>query len=155
MGNIPITAKNETDAQVKASQGFGAIEAQRFPHLAEAIFDQLNDQTLVECRRASRPWLNHLDQEKCLKIRIFLSDIGKFHKVQKEWNIFLRGINTEMINRLGHAIKISLMGNGRKQILAVREIFKEFMAENYDELASTASTLKEPITQKMFDTTLA
>ena len=148
MGNIPLLPK------VRAPQELGAIEAHRFPHLAEAVFDELDNKTLVECRRASRPWRTHLDQEKCLKIRIILSDIEKFHKVQEEWNRFLRGTTTEVVNRLGQAIKTSLMGNGRKQMLAIAEIFKEFVPENYTELASLAHTLLSPITQEEFIATL-
>ena len=99
MGNIHIMPNNGTDVQVKTPQGPGAIEAQRFPHLDEAIFDELDNKSLVECRRASRSWLIHLDQQKLLKIRIILSDVEKFHKVREDWNRFLRSTNTEMVNR--------------------------------------------------------
>ena len=144
MGNIPlpsnlntkeeedknILSRNGTDAQIRAPQGLGAIEAQRFPHLSEAIFDQLGNQTLAACRKVSRPWCTQLDDQKCLKIRVILSDIEKFHKIGEKWNRFLRGSSTEMVNRLGLAIKTSLTSNGRKQILPIIKIFKEFMAEN-------------------------
>ena len=152
---IPLLPKNKIDSQVKAPQGLGAIEFLRFPHMGEAIFDQLNTQSLVECRRVGRTWFTDLDQQKFFTIRKILTDIEKFHKVKKEWNIFLRGANTEMVNRLGQAIRTSLMGNGRKQILPITDIFKECMAENYTELASMASTLKGPITQEMFNSALA
>ena len=141
--------------EIGRGQELGAIEAQRFPHLGEAVFDQLDNKSLVECRRSSRPWLIHLDQQKSFKIRKILSDIEKFHKVREEWKKFLKGTNTEMVNRLGQAIKTSLMANGRKQILPITDLFKEFMAENYTELASLAYTLKGPITQEMFNSTLA
>ena len=95
----------------------GVHGAQKFPHLTEAIFDKLDNKKLAACRKVSRSWLIHLDQQKFFKIRIIISDIEKFHKVGEEWSRFLRGTNTEMINRLGLVIKKSLMGNGRKQIL--------------------------------------
>ena len=60
-----------------------------------------------------------------------------------------------MVNRIGLAIKASLMSNGRKQISPITEVCKEFMAENYAELASLAFTLKGLITQEMFNTTIA
>ena len=56
MGNILITPKNGTDTQIRSLQEQGAIEAQRFPHLTEAMFDQLSNQTLAGCRKVSRPW---------------------------------------------------------------------------------------------------
>ena len=137
------------------SQGLGGIEAQRFPHLAEAIFDELNNQSLAKCRRVSRAWCTNLDQQKILKIRKILLNLVKFHKAGEEWNRFLRSMNTEMVNRLELAIKACLKGNGRKQILHITEFFKEFMAENCMELASLANTLKAPITQEMFNKTFA
>ena len=50
-------SRNGKEAQIIIPQELGAIEAQRFPHLGEDVFDQLDNQTLVACRKVSRPWL--------------------------------------------------------------------------------------------------
>ena len=155
MGNIPLKTENGIVKQNRDEPGLGAIEAQRFPHLGEAIFGELEDQNLVLCRAVSRPWLNYLDQQKFFKIRRILSYVEKFHKVRGDWNRFLRCKNTEMLNRLESAMKTSLLNNGRKHLLPITEFFKEFMTENCTELTSLAYTLKEPITQEIFDTALA
>ena len=146
---------NGTDSQIRTPQGLGTIQAQRFPHLGEAVFDHLGNQTLATCKKVSRHWCNHLDQQKIFNIRIILSYIEKFHKVGDEWNRFLRDSNTEMVNRLGVAFKTSLMSNGRKKLSPITEVFKEFMAENSTKLASLASTFKGPITQEIFNTAIA
>ena len=75
MENIPKTG---TDSQIIKPQGLCTILAQRFPHLTEAMFDQLDNQTLATCRNVSRPWYT---QQNFLKFRTILSDIKKFHKV--------------------------------------------------------------------------
>ena len=108
MGNIPLIQENSS--QIRTPQGLGAVESRRFPYLAEALFDQLDNQTLAECRRVSRPWRTDLDQQKVLKIRKILVDLEKFRKAEEEWNSFYRVTNTEMIDSLGHAIKTSLAG---------------------------------------------
>ena len=130
--NIPLLPENGTNIQIRTPQGLGSIEAQRFPHLVEAILDQLNNQTLVKCIKVSRPWLTHLNQNKVIKIRKILNDLEKFH-FENGWNRFIRSINTEMANKLGFAIKTCLNGNGRKQILPINEIFKDLMVEKYAE----------------------
>ena len=47
----------------------------RFPHISEKIFDQLDDQNLVKCRRISKSWCNYLDNQKILYIRIIKQGI--------------------------------------------------------------------------------
>ena len=95
MGNVQFG----TDAQARTTQRLGAIEALRFPHLAEAVFDELDNHTLAVCKKVSRPWCTHLDQQKFFNIRIIRFGFEKFHKVGEEWSRFLRGKNTEMIDR--------------------------------------------------------
>ena len=47
----------------------------RFPHISEKIFDQLDDQNLVKCRRISKSWCKYLDDQKNLYIRIIKQSI--------------------------------------------------------------------------------
>ena len=67
MENIP---KQGTDSQIVKPQGLCTILAQRFPHLTEAMFDQLDNQTLAKCRNVSRPWYR---QQNFLKLRTLLN----------------------------------------------------------------------------------
>ena len=47
----------------------------RFLHISEKIFDQLDDQNLVKCRRISKSWCKYLDDQKNLYIRIIKQSI--------------------------------------------------------------------------------
>ena len=47
----------------------------RFPYISEQIFDQLDDQNLVKCRRISKSWCNYLDNQKVLYIQIIKQSI--------------------------------------------------------------------------------
>ena len=47
----------------------------RFPHISEKIFDQLDDQNLVKCRRISKSWCKYLDDQKNLYIRTIKQSI--------------------------------------------------------------------------------
>ena len=49
----------------------------RFPHLAERIFDQVDDQSLDNCKEISREVLKYLENERFFWIRITKKYIGK------------------------------------------------------------------------------
>ena len=42
----------------------------RFPHIGQEIFQQLNDQSLSECREISQSWQEFINSEKFYKKRI-------------------------------------------------------------------------------------
>ena len=42
----------------------------RFPHLAEKIFDEIDDQSLVQCREVNKWWQKFIDEPKILSMRI-------------------------------------------------------------------------------------
>ena len=53
------------------------IEQWRFPHLAERIFDQVDDQSLNNCKEISDEVLEYLENERFFWIRIIKKYIGK------------------------------------------------------------------------------
>ena len=48
----------------------------RFPHISEAIFNQLDDVTLADCRKINKIWLNFIDNQRFLWIRLIKKKIG-------------------------------------------------------------------------------
>ena len=62
---------------VKRNKSLFSMQEQfaRFPHISEKIFDQLDDQNLVKCRRISKSWCNYLDNQKILYIQIIKQSI--------------------------------------------------------------------------------
>ena len=48
----------------------------RFPHLSESIFNQLDDETLADCRKINKIWLNFIDNERFLWVRMIKKKIG-------------------------------------------------------------------------------
>ena len=53
----------------------------RFPHLSESIFNQLDDVTLADCRKVNRIWLNFIDNERFLWIRVIKKKISSLLNV--------------------------------------------------------------------------
>ena len=52
--------------------------ASRFPHLGEAIFDQVDDKTLINCRKMSKIWCQIIDGQRNTWLRLLKKYIGKF-----------------------------------------------------------------------------
>ena len=72
----------------------------RFSHLSVAIFNGLDNKSLVKCKEVSEVWCDYINEEKFYLIRIIRSTVAKFHDVGKDWeNVFKKG-TTNTINEL-------------------------------------------------------
>ena len=78
--------------------------ASRFPLLSKKIFNSLENQSIAKCRRVSRFWQVHVDQQKCIQIRIIKEKVGDFHKIGDAWNKIFKEGSTEIIIDLGIAV---------------------------------------------------
>ena len=75
----------------------------RFSHLSAAIFNGLDNKSLVKCKEVSEIWCDYISEEKFYLIRIIRSTVAKFHNVGKDWeNVFKKG-TTNTINELRHS----------------------------------------------------
>ena len=52
--------------------------ALRFPHLGEAIFDQVDDKTLINCRKMSKVWCSIIDGQRNTWLRLLKKYVGNF-----------------------------------------------------------------------------
>ena len=72
----------------------------RFSHLSAAIFNGLDNKSLVKCKEVSEVWCDYISEEKFYLIRIIRSTVAKFHDVGKDWkNVFKKG-TTNTISEL-------------------------------------------------------
>ena len=66
--------------------------ASRFPHLGEAIFDQVDDKTLINCRKMSQIWCQIIDGQRNTWLRLLKKYIGKFDDrddvTEKLWALY-------------------------------------------------------------------
>ena len=54
------------------------VIALRFPHLGEAIFDQVDDKTLINCRKMSKVWCSIIDGQRNTWLRLLKKYVGNF-----------------------------------------------------------------------------
>ena len=65
-----------------------------------AIFNGLDNKSLVKCKEVSEVWCDYINEEKFYLIRIIRSTVAKFHNVGKDWeNVFKKG-TTNTVNEL-------------------------------------------------------
>ena len=82
----------------------------RFPHLSEAIFDNMDNQSLFTCMNVSRIWHQYLENQKFIFIRSmakFVKDNnGPFNNegAEKSWDRIIKKCNFETIVELKGAL---------------------------------------------------
>ena len=79
----------------------------RFPHLGEAIMDELNNTDLTECRFVDRIWRSFIDSQKLPWMRMIYE--WKEDPYQ-EWQEISRKLNVEMLKILAKTANQLLKG---------------------------------------------
>ena len=85
----------------------------RFPHLSEAIYDFIDNQSLSNCVEVDRYWQNYLRKQKFFEIRIIKATVEQFHKMGETWNKIFKGASTETIFALGNAVQVFYLQKNR------------------------------------------
>ena len=75
----------------------------RFPHLASNIFDQLDNQSLVNCKEVSRKLDNFFGNEKFFWLRIIHEYRGNFVEFKEIWNKTLKKSPAILVKELSLA----------------------------------------------------
>ena len=79
----------------------------RFPHLAEGIFNSLDNQSLSNCRIVNNSWKNYLDQQKFFQIRKIKENITRFHVIGEPWELIFRKAGIDILRKLFYAVRKS------------------------------------------------
>ena len=77
----------------------------RFPHLSEAIFDQLDNKSLVNCKCINDPWWGYVESLKTMKIRKIEKSLEEMNINQTSWQRILKKANMEILEELRIAVK--------------------------------------------------
>ena len=72
----------------------------RFPHLSEMIFDNLDNQSLFNCKVGSNVWSIYIGEQKFYGIRSIKETVKQFYKLSKPWFEVFKMANTENILEL-------------------------------------------------------
>ena len=73
----------------------------RFPHLGEAIMDQLDNTALTDCRLVDRIWRSFIDNQKLQWMRIIFEWTAYNNQ---EWQEISRKLNVEMVKILAKTV---------------------------------------------------
>ena len=83
----------------------------RFPHLSEAIYDFIDNQSLSNCVKVDRYWQNYLRNQKFFEIRIIKATVKQFHNMGETWNKIFKSASTEIIFAFGNAVQFFYQKN--------------------------------------------
>ena len=73
----------------------------RFPHLGEAIMDELDNADLTKCRSVDRIWRSFIDNQKLQWMRIIFEWTAYNNQ---EWQEISRKLNVEMVKILAKTV---------------------------------------------------
>ena len=76
----------------------------RFPHLSEAIFEQLDNKSLLNCKCINNQWWGYVESLKIMKIRKIEKSLEAMNINQTSWQIILKKANTEILEELRIAV---------------------------------------------------
>ena len=76
----------------------------RFPHLAERIFDQVDDQSLNNCKEISGEVLEYLENGRFFWIRIIKKYQSKLKDFPESWKPVIDRTPTEIVKEIGIAV---------------------------------------------------
>ena len=76
----------------------------RFSHLTEKMFDLLDNESMINCKEASRFWCNYLDGQKIVQIRIIKAKVEQFHSIGDSWTKAFNSATTKTIMTLGTVV---------------------------------------------------
>jgi hypothetical protein len=76
----------------------------RFPHLAERIFDQVDNQSLNNCKEISGEVLEYLENERFFWIRIIKKYQERLKDFPKLWKPVIDKTPTEIVKEIGIAV---------------------------------------------------
>ena len=85
----------------------------RFPHINESIFNELGNQSLINCKEASRELSKLLEQERFFWIRILRNYSRHYQTFNDFWKMAIYRTSIEIVKHLALATKTSAWINPR------------------------------------------
>ena len=76
----------------------------RFPHLAAQVFDQVDDESLNNCKEINRGVLEHLDSERFFWIRIIKKYQRKLKDFPQLWKPVIEKTPVEIVKQIAIAV---------------------------------------------------
>ena len=67
----------------------------KFSHIADSIFDSLDNQSLVQCKLVSRVWENFLASPKFMLMRKIQKTVETRCQFRKVWKSITKNVNTD------------------------------------------------------------
>ena len=96
---------------MEISKLFGIFK--RFPHFSESIFNNLDNQSLINCKEASRKLSDFLESERFFWIRMLRNYSKHYHTFQDSWKMAINRTSIEIVKHLAVATKTSAWINPR------------------------------------------
>ena len=80
------------------------IVLSRFPCIAQDIFKELDNKSLIKCRKLNVPVQNFIDNEKFIWIRRMQKYSGSMEEFYEQWKLVIRKTPVEVVKKLSKTV---------------------------------------------------
>ena len=87
----------------------------RTPHIAVAIFTEVDNKTLADCNIVSENWGSFIDMKKVKWLRIILKHDGNMTKFANHWKVLLRRTSVKIVQKIALAFEEFFCANPKRK----------------------------------------
>ena len=87
----------------------------RTPHLAVAIFEEVDDKTLANCNIVSETWGSFIDVKKVKWLKIILKYAGNMTEFADHWKVLLRRTTVHIVREIALPVEDFFCANPKRK----------------------------------------
>ena len=87
----------------------------RTPHLAVAIFEEVDNKTLANCNIVNEIWGSFIDAKKVKWLRIILKYAGNMTKFADHWKVLLRRTTVQIVKEIALPVEDFFCANPKRK----------------------------------------
>ena len=87
----------------------------RIPYIAQLIFEEVDDKTLVNCKTVSETWVSFIGMKKIEWLRIILKYAGNMTEFADHWKLLLRRIPVKLVKEIALTVTEFFSANPKRK----------------------------------------
>ena len=87
----------------------------RIPYIAQLIFEEVDDETLVNCKTVSETWVSFISMKKIEWLRIILTYAGNMTEFADHWKLLLRRTPVKIVKEIALTVGEFFSANPKRK----------------------------------------
>ena len=87
----------------------------RIPYVAQLIFEEVDDKSLVNCKTVSETWVSFIGMKKIESLRIILKYAGNMTEFADHWKLLLRRTPVKIVKEIASTVREFFSANPKRK----------------------------------------